>query len=71
MKSFELFARYVMPAFQGSLEPIAASNAWARDNRKQVFGNTFDAVKRAFTDFGATAPDDEVIRARTLGARDR
>ena len=71
LKSFELFARYVMPAFQGSLEPIAASNAWARDNRKQVFGNTFDAVKRAFTDFGATAPDDEVIRARTLGARDR
>jgi limonene 1,2-monooxygenase len=70
MRSFELFARYVMPVFQGSLEPIASSNAWARDNRKQIFGNTVDAVRRAFTDFGAAAPDEEVIRARTLGARD-
>ena len=69
MKSFELFARYVAPVFQGSLEPIAASNAWARDNRRDVFGNTLEAVKRAFTDFGAAAPDEEVLRARTLGAR--
>ena len=69
MKSFELFARYVAPVFQGSLDPIAASNAWARDNRKAVFGDTLEAVKRAFTDFGAAAPDEEVIRARTLGAR--
>ena len=70
MRSFELFARYVMPVFQGSLEPIASSNAWARDNRKQIFGNTVEAVRRAFTDFGAAAPDEEAIRARTLGARD-
>ena len=70
MRSYELFARYVMPAFQGQLEPIAASNAWARDNRRQIFGNTVDAVRRAFTDFGAPAPDEEVLRARTLGARD-
>jgi len=70
MRSFELFARYVMPVFQGSLEPIASSNNWARENRKQVFGGTVDAVRRAFTDFGAAAPDEEVIRARTLGARD-
>ncbi|MSP02608.1 MAG: LLM class flavin-dependent oxidoreductase [Acetobacteraceae bacterium] len=69
LKSFELFARYVAPVFQGSLDPIIASNTWARDNRKDVFGNTLEAVKRAFTDFGAAAPDEEVIRARTLGAR--
>ncbi|MGE0420131.1 MAG: LLM class flavin-dependent oxidoreductase [Acetobacteraceae bacterium] len=70
MRSYELFARYVMPVFQGSLEPIASSNAWARDNRKQIFGNTVEAVRRAFTDFGAPPPDEEVLRARTLGARD-
>jgi limonene 1,2-monooxygenase len=70
MRSYELFARYVMPVFQGSLEPIAASNVWARDNRKQIFGDTLDAVRRAFTDFGAAAPDEAVIRERTLGARD-
>jgi len=69
MRSFELFARYVMPVFQGSLGQIVASNTWARDNRKEVFGPTVEAVKRAFTDFGAAAPE-EAIRARSLGARD-
>jgi limonene 1,2-monooxygenase len=69
MRSFELFARYVMPHFQGSLTTIVGSNTWARDNRKQVFGATVEAVKRAFTDFGREAPE-EAIRARTLGARD-
>jgi limonene 1,2-monooxygenase len=69
LRSFELFARYVMPRFQGSLDTIVGSNAWARDNRKEVFGSTVDAVRRAFTDFGREAPE-EAIRARTLGARD-
>ena len=69
-RSYELFARYVMPIFQGSLDPIASSNAWARDNRKQIFGGTVEAVKRAFTDHGAALPDEEILRARTLGGRD-
>ncbi len=69
LRSYELFARYVMPHFQGSLNMIAGSNTWARENRKQVFGSTVDAVRRAFTDFGRAAPEEE-IRARTLGARD-
>jgi limonene 1,2-monooxygenase len=69
MRSYELFARYVMPVFQASLEPIAASSVWARENRKQIFGGTVEAVRRAFTDHGAEAPEAE-IRARTLGARD-
>ena len=69
LRSYELFARYVMPQFQGSLETIVGSSAWARENRKQVFGSTVEAVRRAFTDFGRAAPEAE-IRARTLGARD-
>ena len=69
LRSYELFARYVMPQFQGSLNMIAGSNTWARENRKQVFGSTVEAVRRAFTDFGRAAPEEE-IRARTLGARD-
>src|SRR3984885_13612892 len=40
MRSYELFARYVMPAFQQSLDAPLGSNTWARDNRKQVFGAT-------------------------------
>ncbi len=69
LRSYELFARYVMPQFQGSLTTIVGSSAWARENRTQVFGSTVDAVRRAFTDFGHAAPE-EAIRARTLGARD-
>jgi len=69
LRSYELFARYVMPQFQGSLDPIMGSSVWARENRKQVFGSTVEAVRRAFTDFGHAA-DEEAIRARTLGARD-
>jgi limonene 1,2-monooxygenase len=69
MRSYELFARYVMPVFQSSLDPIASSNAWARENRKQVFGPTVEAVRRAFTDHGAAVPED-AIRARTIGGRD-
>ena len=69
MRSYELFARYVMPVFQSSLDPIAASNNWARENRKQVFGPTVEAVRRAFSDHGAAVPED-AIRARTLGGRD-
>jgi limonene 1,2-monooxygenase len=69
LRSYELFARYVMPHFQGSLGPIIGSNVWARENRKEVFGSTVEAVRRAFTDFGRAAPEEE-IRARTLGARD-
>jgi len=68
LRSYELFARYVMPQFQGSLETIASSQTWARENRKQVFGATPEAVKRAFTDFGHAVPEE--YKARTIGARD-
>jgi limonene 1,2-monooxygenase len=68
MRSYELFARYVMPVFQGSIDGPIGSNAWARENRKQVFGATPEAVRRAFTDFGAAVPED--FKQRTLGGRD-
>src|SRR4030095_8516804 len=69
LRSYELFARYVMPHFQGSLGQIVGSNTWARESRKQVFGSTVESVRRAFTDFGRAVPEEEV-RQRTLGARD-
>jgi limonene 1,2-monooxygenase len=68
LRSYELFARQVMPHFQGSLGPIIGSNAWARENRRQVFGSTPEAVRRAFTDFGHAVPEE--YRSRTIGARD-
>ncbi|MSO77439.1 MAG: LLM class flavin-dependent oxidoreductase [Alphaproteobacteria bacterium] len=68
MRSYELFARYVMPRFQGSLDPLIGSNTWARENRRTVFGPAVEAVKRAYTDVGRAIP--EGYRARTVGARD-
>ena len=68
LRSYELFARYVMPRFQGSIETTVESNAWARSNRKAVFGPTVAAVKKAFTDVGRAVPEE--FRQRTVGARD-
>jgi limonene 1,2-monooxygenase len=68
LKSYELFARYVMPRFQGSLGTIQDSNDWARGNRKTIFGPNVEAVRRAYLDAGREIPAE--YRQRTSGARD-
>ncbi len=68
LRSYELFARYVMPQFQGSLDTVIGSNQFVRDNRQRVVGGTVEAVRRAFTDHGRAVP--EGFRERTIGARD-
>ena len=69
LKSYELFARYVMPRFQHSLDTITDSNQWCRDNRKTIFGPNVQAIRKAFTDAGREVPT-EFIMQRTSGARD-
>ena len=68
LRSYELFARYVMPRFQGSLATIIDSNEWCRENRKTIFGPNVQAIQKAFTDAGREIP--EGFRDRTSGARD-
>ena len=68
LRSYELFARYVMPCFQGSLDSIRGSNEWARANRKTIFGPNVEAVRRAYLDAGREIPAE--FRQRTSGARD-
>jgi limonene 1,2-monooxygenase len=68
LRSYELFARYVMPRFQGSLDSIATSNEWARSKRKTIFGPNVEAIRKAFTDAGRPVPKD--FLARTAGAAD-
>ncbi|HEX3175436.1 MAG TPA: LLM class flavin-dependent oxidoreductase [Methylomirabilota bacterium] len=68
LKSYELFARYVMPRFQGSLDTVRDSNEWARSNRKTIFSPNVEAVRRAYTDAGRAVPAE--FRQRTSGARD-
>ncbi len=51
-KSFELFARYVMPKFQGQLAAIEDSQRWVAGNKNSIFGTTPKAMERAFNDAG-------------------
>ena len=67
-RSYELFARYVMPRFQGSLEQPRDSYEWAVANRKTIFGPNVEALRRAFTESGRDVPDS--FAARASGARD-
>lgn len=68
MRSYELFARWVMPKFQGSLDTVTASRDWCRENRKTVFGPNVAAIQKAYTDAGKPIPEE--YRARLTGARD-
>jgi len=67
-RSYELFARWVMPRFQQSLDTVEGSYDWVVSNRKTIFGPNVDALRRAFTDSGRVAPAD--LGARASGARD-
>jgi limonene 1,2-monooxygenase len=67
-RSFELFARWVMPRFQGSLAAPTRSWEWARENRATIFGPNVAALRKAYTDAGKPVPAE--FAARALGARD-
>jgi limonene 1,2-monooxygenase len=67
LKSYELFARYVMPAFQGSADAPRNSNDWARTNRKTIFSPNVEAIQRAYTERGREVPAE--FRQRVSGAR--
>jgi limonene 1,2-monooxygenase len=68
LRSYELFARYVMPRFQGSLATTIDSNEWCRGNRKTIFGPNVQAIRKAYEDAGREMPQE--VMARTSGARD-
>ncbi|MXP62095.1 LLM class flavin-dependent oxidoreductase [Roseomonas sp. M0104] len=67
-RSYELFARWVMPRFQQSLDTVRSSHAWAVENRKTIFSPNVEALRKAFTDEGRAVP--EGFDARASGARD-
>src|SRR5882762_2870583 len=68
LHSYELFARYVMPRFQGTADGPRNSNEWARGNRKTIFSPNVEAIRRAYTDAGREIPADFLQRAS--GSRD-
>jgi limonene 1,2-monooxygenase len=68
LRSYELFARYVMPHFQGTSDMPRGSNEWARSNRRTIFSPNVEAIKRAYVERGREVPAE--FRQRTSGARD-
>ena len=51
-RSYELFARYVMPEIQGSNRSTLAAEAKARLNREQLMDQQREAVEEATKRFG-------------------
>jgi limonene 1,2-monooxygenase len=65
MRSFELFARWVMPRFQNSVVAPWASRDWASENRSGIFGPSMNALRKAFTDAGQEVPDHMRMKLHT------
>ena len=65
LRSYELFARWVMPRFQGSVETTLASREWCSENRNGIFGPSINALRKAFTDAGQEVPDHARLRLHT------
>jgi limonene 1,2-monooxygenase len=63
LRSYELFAREVIPRFQGSLPSLVASRQWAADNRPEFMGAVGGAIMQAISDHQA----ERAAKARADG----
>jgi limonene 1,2-monooxygenase len=57
LRSYELWARYVAPHFQGSAVAPNANRDWVSGNRKTIFAPRQTAVLKAFVDAGIDIPE--------------
>src|SRR3984885_11758699 len=53
LHSYELFAREVMPHFQGSIPSLVNSRDWAAENRPEFIGAVGGAIMQAISDHAA------------------
>ena len=65
LRSYELFARWVMPRFQGSVETTIGSREWCSENRSGIFGPATGAFRKAFIDAGQEVPEHIRNRVHT------
>ncbi len=57
LRSYELFAREVMPYFQGHIDRAVISRDWAANNRPEFIGAATNAVMKAFQDHNIEKAD--------------
>ncbi|PZW38951.1 limonene 1,2-monooxygenase [Humitalea rosea] len=62
LRSYELFARWVMPRFQGSLVSTTGSREWVSSHRSTIFAPAIEAMKQAFVAAGQDVPDSMRLR---------
>jgi limonene 1,2-monooxygenase len=72
-KSYELFARYVMPKFQGQLDRLVANREWFEDEAATIFRLSGAASVKAFEDAGKELPPamKAAMEARAAAAKAR
>ncbi len=58
LRSYELWARYVAPRFQGQIEVLEDNRDWIETRMGQVFAHTGAAQAKAFTDAGKELPPE-------------
>jgi limonene 1,2-monooxygenase len=51
LRSYELFARYVMPQFQGTVAEIEYSQRWAAGQRELLFNKSVAGIMTAMNDY--------------------
>ncbi len=51
LHSYELWARYVAPQFQGSTVPIQFSQHWTEERRDMLFGTSIQAIMKSMQDY--------------------
>ena len=51
LHSYELWARYVAPHFQGVVEPIAYSQHWTADRKEGLFNSSVTAIMKSMQDY--------------------
>lgn len=64
LRSFELWARYVAPRFQGSGAYMEETRAWFDNSLRTTFASSGQAQAKAFTDAGKEVPAEFAERLR-------
>jgi limonene 1,2-monooxygenase len=64
-RSYELFARYVAPVFQGSAETLTASRDWAAENRPEFIGAAGQAIMSSIERHAAEKKGSTTSATRT------
>jgi limonene 1,2-monooxygenase len=61
-RSYELWARYVAPRFQGQFQVVQDNRDWVSEHRATIFAPAQAAIGKAFADAGVEIPAEALAR---------